>query len=124
MRHYEPPKQSGIGQLFDSLFLLALVYLALFVPLVFGLAGSGTTTEAVGQPTWGALHQNPTMQAQWQKLGYTADSAASLVTTRFDYSIDPLMLGLTAIVIVGYFIFMIRMSEKEYRQVIREKFGA
>ena len=34
------------------------------------------------------------------------------------------MLGisLTALVVVGYFIFLLVISEKEYRQVIAEKF--
>ena len=29
---------------------------------------------------------------------------------------------ITALVILGYFVFMLRVSEKEYRQVIAEKF--
>ena len=42
-KKYEPPVQSGIGQIFDSIFLLALVYIALFIPLVLGLTGAGGT---------------------------------------------------------------------------------
>ena len=30
---YQPPKQSAFGQIFDSIFLLVLVGLSLFVPL-------------------------------------------------------------------------------------------
>jgi hypothetical protein len=62
------------------------------------------------------------MQEQWQKLGYTVESAADIVTMPFDYTIDYLGLALTAVVILGYFIFMLAMSEREYRHVIAEKF--
>lgn len=120
---YQPPRQGTGGQIFDSLFLLALVYLTLFAPLVLGLTGGGTTTKPVEQPTWEALGQNATMAAQWEKLGYTPDTAAEMITTRFDYAINPLALVLTALVIIGYFVFLVRMSEKEYREVIAERFG-
>lgn len=121
-KRYDPPKQSGIGQLFDSLFLLALVYVALFIPLILGLTGAGTTTKMPETVTWETLGQNETMQAQWEKLGHTPESAAEIITTRFEYTIDPLMLAITAIVILGYFVFLVKVSEREYRDVIREKF--
>lgn len=122
MKRYEPPKQSGAGQFFDAVFLLLLVYATLFTPLILGLTGGDTVTVAPETITWETLGQNEQMQAQWEKLGYTAESAAELITTRFDYSINPLTLILTAAVIVGYFVFMVRVSEKEYREVIRERF--
>lgn len=122
MKRYEPPKQSGAGQFFDAVFLLLLVYATLFTPLILGLTGGATVTVAPETITWETLGQNETMQAQWEKLGYTAESAAELITTRFDYSINPLTLILTAAVIIGYFVFMVRVSEKEYREVIRERF--
>lgn len=123
-KRYEPPKQSGVGQIFDSIFLLALVYIALFIPLILGLTGAGVTTNVPEVVTWETLEQNAVMQAQWEKLGYTPETAAELITTRFDYSIDPLMLIVTAAVIIGYFVFMVKMSDKEYRDVIREKFDS
>jgi hypothetical protein len=120
---YRPPEQSKAGQIFDSVFLLALVYVVLFAPLVLGLTGGGTTTKTVEQPTWEALGQNETMAAQWEKLGYTPETAAEIITTRFDYSINPLALIITALVIFGYFFFVIRFSDREYREVIDERFG-
>lgn len=123
-KRYDPPKQSGIGQFFDSIFLLALVYLALFAPLVLGLTGSGATSVIPEELSWESLGQNAAMQAQWEKLGYTAESAAEIITHRFDYSIDPLMLIVTAAVVIGYFVFLVRVSDKEYREVIREKFDS
>ncbi|WP_206456287.1 hypothetical protein [Aurantimonas marina] len=121
-KHYEPPRQSGLGQFLDSIFLLALVYVALFIPLILGLTGAGSTTVTPAEITWETLEQNVVMQAQWEKLGYTPETAAEMITTRFDYTIDPLMLLLTAAVILGYFVYLIRMSDKEYRDVISEKF--
>lgn len=120
--HYEPPKQSKAGQLFDSAFLLVLVYVALFIPLILGLTGAGSTTQIPEEVSWETLGQNATMQAQWEKLGYTPDSAAEIISTRFDYTINPLLLLITAIVIIGYFVFLVKVSDKEYREVIREKF--
>ncbi|MGQ3488346.1 hypothetical protein [Roseovarius pacificus] len=121
-KHYEPPKQSKLGQLFDSAFLLVLVYVALFIPLILGLTGAGSTTQIPEEVNWDTLGQNPTMQAQWEKLGYTPDSAAEIISTRFDYTINPILLAITAIVIIGYFVFLVKVSDKEYREVIREKF--
>lgn len=135
---YDPPRQSGLGQFIDSAFLMALVYIALLMPILLGLTGGETRTvlpdgvarteAADGTVTWEglsweALDQNPTMQAQWEKLGYDLESAAELITTRFDYEIRPFALLITAAVIIGYFVFLVVMSEKEYREVIAEKFG-
>lgn len=134
---YNPPTQSGVGQLFDSIFLMALVYAALLLPIILGLTGGEThqvlpegvtvTETADGQVweglTWEALGQNETMQKQWEKLGYDLESAAELITTRFNYEIRLVPFLLTVAGIVGYFIFMVVMSEKEYREVIAERFG-
>ena len=124
---YQPPVQAGFGQLFDSLFILVLVYLALMAPLVmdFGAAEEvavDTATE-VAAPTWESLGQNETMQAQWEKLGMTAEEAAPIINDKFDYSIDPIALLVTLLVLVGYWVFMLKVSDKEYREVINEKFG-
>lgn len=134
---YEPPKQSVEGQVFDVIFLLALVFGALFLPIWLKIAvpsrieklPEGVTYQAAADGTktwtgltWEKLGQNPTMQAQWEKLGYTKESAADIITQPFDYTIDTVGVVVTAVVIVGYFIFMLVLSEKEYKQVIAEKF--
>ncbi len=134
---YVPPVQSRAGQIVDTAVLLALVFIALFLPLWLQIAvpsrieklpeGVSYVAAEDGTKTWTGLSwevlgQNPTMQEQWQKLGYTVESAADIVTMPFDYTIDYLGVGLTVVVILGYFIFMLVMSEKEYRQVIAEKF--
>ena len=72
--------------------------------------------------SWEKLGQNPTMQAQWEKLGYTVESAADIITQPFDYTIDTAGVVITGVVIIGFFVFLIVMSDREYRQVIAEKF--
>lgn len=135
---YVPPKQSVAGQLFDVGFLLALVFGALFVPIWLGIAvpsrveklpegvtyktAADGTTKTWDGLTWEKLGQNPTMQAQWEKLGYTKETAADIITQRFDYTIDAPGVLITGLVIVCYFIFLMVMSNREYRQVIAEKF--
>ena len=134
---YNPPKQSIAGQLFDVAFLLALVFGSLFLPIWLKIAvpsrveklpeGVSYATATDGTKTWTGvtwenLNQNPVMQAQWEKLGYTKESAAEIITQPFDYTIDTSGVVITALVILGYFIFMLVMSEKEYKQVIAEKF--
>ena len=125
VKRYEPPKQRWFGQIFDSLFILALVYLSLLLPLLFKADAATDAANAAKdavKPTWDSLHLNPVVQQQWEKLGYDADKAAALINTKFDYTIDPLWLAITIVVIIGYFVFMLKVSDKEYRQVIAEKF--
>lgn len=120
---YQPPEQSKAGQLVDTFFLFALVVASLFVPVYLGMAGGGKTEIEFADKTWAGMGQNPAMQAQWEKLGYTPETAAPIISSRFDYAFDPLALGITAFVVIAYFIFVFRVSEKEYREVIAERFG-
>lgn len=120
---YEPPRQSAFGQFFDSLFLLGLVFVALFAPLYMGLAGGGKITLELADKSWAGMGQNATMQAQWEKLGFTPETAAAITTSRFDYAFEPMALALTAFVVIAYFIVVLRFSKSEYREVIDERFG-
>lgn len=137
MTPYVPPRQSVPGQLFDVAFLLALVFAALFLPIWLGIAvpsrveklpaGVSYTLKADKTKEWKGLSweklgQNPTMIQQWKKLGYTKESAADIITQPFDYTIDVEGVLLTAGVIVGYYLFLLFMSGREYKQVIAEKF--
>lgn len=72
--------------------------------------------------SWDKLGQNPTMQAQWEKLGYSQEQAADIITQPFDYTIDVWGLLQTALVILLYYVFVLWASKREYREVIREKF--
>jgi hypothetical protein len=120
---YNPPQQSQLGQVIDSLFLLGLVFLALFAPLYLGLAGGGKTTIEFADKTWAGLGQNATMAAQWEKLGYQPDTAVELISSRFDYSFSLTALLLTAIVVIAYFYILFHWSKKEYKDIIDEKFN-
>ncbi|SIT49057.1 Membrane protein [Paraburkholderia piptadeniae] len=121
---YVPPVQKGFGQLVDSLFLLVLVYCSLLAPLLLKAPDKAAETQTAStQVSWRELGQNAAMEAQWRKLGYDAQQAKPIITTRFDYEIEPVSLIVTALVIVGYFVFVLRVSDRQYRQVIAEKFG-
>jgi succinate dehydrogenase hydrophobic anchor subunit len=120
---YEPPTQSVIGQIVDAFLMLVLVLVILYLPLLLGLAGGGTTTQVFDSPTWESLGQNAVMAAQWEKLGFDPAKAAEIIGKRFDYSFSWLSFAITAVVIVGYFVAMLRWSDKEYREVIAERFG-
>lgn len=125
MIRYQPPRQSRIGQILDVLVLLGLTLCALYLPLYLGLAGSAASPSPQENPTWESLGQNEVMVERWTALGYADPAAAQdLITSRFDYSFSLLSLLVMVVVVVGYFVLMMRLSEKEYREVIAEKFGA
>lgn len=124
MSRYTPPSQSKIGQIIDVIVLLLLTVGALYIPLWLGLAGSAKTANVPANPTWESLGQNPVMVEKWNQLGYADPaSAAEMITARFDYSFSLGSLFVMIVVIVGYYAIMLKLSEKEYREVIAEKFG-
>jgi hypothetical protein len=138
---YQPPKQSTIGQIIDSVVILGAVFLALWLPIAANLAGADTreilppnVTHTISQDaegkdvhtwtglTWEGLGQNATMQAQWEKLGYTIEDAAGLITVWFDYEINWLLAFVSAVLVIGYFAILLYYSEREYKEIIAEKF--
>jgi succinate dehydrogenase hydrophobic anchor subunit len=123
-KNYVPPAQGWFGQVFDSLFILVLVFASLLAPLLMKpeAAKEAVAAEA-SKVSWESLHLPAVEQAQWVKLGYTPEKAAPILSSKFDYAIDWTALAITGLVIVGYFTFMLKVSEKEYREVINEKFG-
>ncbi len=121
-QYYEPPKQSAAGQVFDSIFLLIIIYCVLLLPILLGLTAGVTKTDIPETVTWETLEQNEVMQAQWAKIGLGPEEAAEYILTKFDYTINPFSLIFTAIVIVGYFVIVLRFSDREYKEVISEKF--
>jgi hypothetical protein len=122
---YQPPKQSLAAQVFDVITLLVLTVGALYVPLYLGLAGAAKTPAPIANPTWEALGQNTTEQAQWAALGITDPAAANdMITARFDYSFSWTALIVMAVLVIGYFVLVVRLSDREYRDVIEERFGS
>jgi len=120
---YEPPRQSVAGQLADAVVLLVLVFGALYAPVLLGWTSPTASSTEVANPTWESLHQNAAMAAQWEKLGFDPAKAAPLVTSRFDYHVEPVGLAVTALVLIAYLVFLLVVSDREYREVITEKFG-
>jgi predicted PurR-regulated permease PerM len=124
MAKYTPPEQSRVLQLFDVICLIGAIFLALWFPLWMGWAGVSKSIDKIDNPTWESLKQTPAQVEQWVKLGY-ADAAAAhdVIQNHFHYTIDWLQLIIMAAVVIGYFLFLFRASEREYREVIDEKFG-
>ena len=125
MAHYSPPNQSKLGQVIDVVVLLVLTLGSLYIPLFMGLAGAAKTPKPIDNPTWEALGQTPVAVERWNALGFADPASANeMITARFDYSFAVWELALMVVVVVGYFALVIRLSDKEYREVISEKFGS
>lgn len=124
MAHYIPPKQGKASQLIDVVVLVVLTVGALFVPLWLGMAGAAkSVTNPATEATWEALGQTPAQAAKYEALGYTPETAHDLILARFDYSFSIGALLTMIVVIVLYYVLILRFSEVEYREVISEKFG-
>ena len=124
MAKYTPPEQPKIMQWFDIAVVVGAIFLALWFPLHMEWIGNSKVMEVVANPTWETLKQTPAQVEQWVKLGY-ADAAAAhdIIQNKWDYSINWLQLVLLTVALVGYFVFLFKASDKEYREVIDEKFG-
>src|SRR3954462_2545843 len=115
---YKPPRQRPLGQIVDVVVLLVMTVGALYVPLYLGLAGAAKTPAPIENPTWEALNQNAVEQQQWAALGVTDPAAANdIVTARFDYTFSWSALIVMIVIVVGYFVLVVRLSDKEYREV-------
>ena len=120
---YRPPVQGGFGQFVDSLVLIVLVGLSLLAPLLLQGHDAEAAAQAEAPPSWQSLEQTPAMQAQWEQLGYDAAKAAPIVQKKFDYTIHAGSLAFTVLVIAAYFWLVLRVSDRQYREVIEERFG-
>ncbi len=122
MARYTPPQQNKASQVVDIVFVVGMIFVALWLPLKLGLAGAAKAIDKIESPTWETLGQNATMASIWEKLGYTPETAHDVIQNRFHYVIDwPSLIAIT-VVLIGYFVFLFRASDKEYREVIAEKF--
>jgi hypothetical protein len=124
MAKYNPPEQPKIMQWFDIFCVVGAIFFALWFPLYMGWAGVSRSIVKIDNPTWETLKQTPAQVEQWVKLGY-ADAAAAhdIIQNKFDYTIDWTQLIIMTIVLVGYFVFLFKASDTEYREVIDEKFS-
>lgn len=120
---YQPPKQGMTAQIIDVVVLLVLTIGALYLPLYLGLTGADKVPHPIENPTWEALDQTPTEQQQWAALGMDPEAANEIITARFDYTFSWTALIVMAVFVVGYFVLVVRLSDREYREVIQERFG-
>ena len=108
----------------DVIVLVVLTVGALFVPIWLKMAGAAKSViTPVADPTWELLGQNAAQAAKYEALGYTPESAHDLILARFDYSFSITALLTMVVVIILYYVLILRFSEVEYREVISEKFG-
>ena len=122
---YEPKKQGMAAQIFDVVTLLVLTVGALYIPLYMGLAGAAKTPNPIENPTWEALGQNAAEQRQWEASGITDPASVyDMITARFDYSFSWAALIIMIVSVVGYFVLVVRLSDREYREVLDERFGS
>lgn len=134
---YQPPKQGIAGMIIDSLIMLVLVFCALEAPAwieeqqaaeeepidVLESTAAAESPEAdVAAVTWEELGQNAAMQFGWEKLGIDPAGAKVIIDSRFDYTINIILLLFVVALLVFYFWYMLTKSAKEYKEVISEKF--
>lgn len=127
---YEPPKQSGFGQLFDSIFVMALVAVTLLASLYITILSAEDGSEAAdAAPVVNTIAGTPEVEKikaeRFAALGWSeADvQERQLAIASKSYEINWLMTIITAIVVIGYFVFLVKVSDRELRQVIDERFG-
>lgn len=128
---YEPPRQSLRGQLVDAAVILFLIFATLFVTtyLTGDESDEATDTAAVQRVDDLAVTQGERVQYQKMIDTGTADLptiAAGVEANQPDpdkYAIDwPALVG-TAVLLAVYLGFVYRVSFREYRDVIEERFG-
>jgi hypothetical protein len=127
---YQPPKQSPRGQLVDSLIILIILMAVLFGVTYF--VQSSTSAGSVKTRPLAQLPITPVEKQQYAlaiKHGLVdlptanqqvADNTAS--SNKYPIAIGTLILTFGVIGI--YMAFVYSVSFKEYREVIRERFGA
>lgn len=128
---YEPPRQSLRGQLVDAAVILILIFATLFVTTYLTGDESEETTDAPQVQQVSDLPVTPGERVQYQKMIDTGTAdlptiAAGVAANQPDpdkYDIDVWALIGTAALLAVYLGFVYRVSFREYREVIEEKFG-
>lgn len=130
---YQPPKQGIRGQFVDAVIILALVFGALFVTTYVAYdSGQAAAGNQDHTQSFSELDITAAERQQYQKMvdagmidrsGINAAVAANNAgIDKYQIAVLPLF-GVFGILIV-YLIFVYRVSFREYREVIHEKFGA
>ena len=126
---YEPPRQSAAGQVRDSLIILGLVFVVLFGVTFVVQSDTAGGGEEAPKPL-SELPINATERQQYETMierGVTdleaVNAAVADNSARDDkYEINWFLLAVTVASILLYLTVVVRMSLKEYREVVRERF--
>jgi hypothetical protein len=126
---YEPPTQSRRGQLIDSVIILVLLFAVLF-GVTYYTESSGSSSAGEPKPI-SQLPITPTEKQQYQRLvdeGITDLEGVNEQVANNRPRDDKYTFGIGAAVLTfgvigAYLLFVYVMSFKEYREVIRERFG-
>lgn len=126
-------RQSGRSQFADAAVLLVLLFVTLFATTWIV---ERTTTADTGAATTEikSVDELPLSAAEKQQYKSIVDQGmadekavneqvAANAPSTDKYPINPLLLVVTVLLLVGYLGFVYRMSFKEYREVIEHKFG-
>jgi hypothetical protein len=127
---YIPPKQSGRGQLRDGLLIIVLVFLVLFGSTY--LLQATSHAPAVRSETLQQLPLNQAERVQYEKLIKAGDLTLADVDQQVEtQQPDPHHYSLNVPLLIGIFLFIgiylslvFGVSLRQYREVIREKFGS
>ena len=129
---YEPPRQSLGGQLADAATILVLIFATLFVTTY--ITGDEAEEEAGGTQVQQVsdLPVTPGERIQYQKMIDTGTADLPTISSGVaanqpdenKYAINVWALVGTAVLLAVYLGFVYRVSFREYREVIDERFGA
>lgn len=125
---YEPPQQSVGGQLLDAVVVLVLIFVTLFATTYITSAEDEATTDT--RPL-AELPLTPGERTQYQKMidAGVADEETIAAGVEANqpaddkYEIDVLALLGTVVLLALYLGFVYRVSFREYREVVEERFG-
>lgn len=135
MALYEPPKQSTRGQIVDTLFILLLLFVTLFVTTYIANLGGAGEAGGNGSAEAKPVSELPISSAEKQQFQKMID--ADMTNLRAvnaaveanqpntdEYAFSVLSLIITVVIAVAYMAFMYWVSFKEYKEVIRERFDS
>lgn len=128
---YEPPRQTLAGQLLDAATILVLIFATLFVTTYLSGEETEEATDAPPVTQVSELPVTPGERVQYQKMIDTGTAdlptvASGVAANQPDphkYDIDVWALIGTAVLLAVYLGFVYRVSFREYRDVIEERFG-
>ena len=128
---YEPPRQTLRGQLTDAVTILVLIFATLFVTTYLTGDETDESTDAAQVQQVSDLPVTPGERDAYQQMIDTgtadlptiASGVAANQPDEHKYDIDVWALIGTAVLLAVYLGFVYRVSFREYREVIDERFG-